>query len=326
MFSVRQRYLFIALLSVYSYVNILLTTGHSFLGINLPEPLFIVSVTVLVLLVWEANRLLQRNLGRIRVLFRSKIHPLIIHFAFSLIVVAIIASTISIILTSIYQLEKEAFWLALTLSLGFSFRINLFLHCINAIVFYMNKYKIVQIEAEQLKKQSIEARFDALRSQINPHFLFNVYRYLLNNQDQKLIPLREELEFINSYYYLLKMRFQENLNIAHEIPETKKDYYIAPATLQLLIENAIKHNVVSKKNPLDIKIYIENGKPEINKIVVENNLQPKPVQEVSSKLGLKNIKSRYTFLAGREAVEIITAPNFIVKVPLIKLSYENENG
>jgi LytS/YehU family sensor histidine kinase len=122
------------------------------------------------------------------------------------------------------------------------------------------------------------------------------------------------------------MRFQENLNIAHEIPETKKDYYIAPATLQLLIENAIKHNVVSKKNPLDIKIYIENGKPEINKIVVENNLQPKPVQEASSKLGLKNIKSRYTFLAGREAVEIITAPNFIVKVPLIKLSYENENG
>lgn len=351
MFSVRQRYLFIALLSVYSYVNILLTTGHSFLGINLPEPLFIVSVTVLVLLVWEANRFLQRNLGRIRVFFRSKIHPLIIHFAFSLIVVASIASTIAIILTSLYQLEKEAFWLALTLSLGFSFRINLFLHCINAIVFYMNKYKVVQIEAEQLKKQSIEARFDALRSQINPHFLFNslnvlsslvyrdpdtsarfieqlsnVYRYLLNNQDQKLIPLREELEFINSYYYLLKMRFQENLNIAHEIPETKKDYYIAPATLQLLIENAIKHNVVSKKNPLDIKIYIENGKPEINKIVVENNLQPKPVQEASSKLGLKNIKSRYTFLAGREAVEIITAPNFIVKVPLIKLSYENENG
>ncbi|HRG07143.1 MAG TPA: hypothetical protein PLJ08_01090, partial [Cyclobacteriaceae bacterium] len=81
-----------------------------------------------------------------------------------------IASTIAIILTSIYQLEKEAFWLALTLSLGFSFRINLFLHCINAIVFYMNKYKVVQIEAEQLKKQSIEARFDALRSQINPHF------------------------------------------------------------------------------------------------------------------------------------------------------------
>lgn len=215
----------------------------------------------------------------------------------------------------------------------------------------MNKYKMVQVEAEQLKKQSIEARFDALRSQINPHFLFNslnvlsslvyrdpdtsarfieqlsnVYRYLLYNQDQKLIPLREELEFINSYYYLLKMRFQENINIAHEIPETKKDYYIAPATLQLLIENAIKHNVVSKKNPLEIKIYIENGKPEINKIVVENNLQPKPVQETSSKLGLKNIKSRYTFLAGREGVEVITQPNFVVKVPLIKLLYESENG
>ncbi|HRG07142.1 MAG TPA: sensor protein lytS, partial [Cyclobacteriaceae bacterium] len=84
MFSVRQRYLFIALLSVYSYVNILLTTGHSFLGINLPEPLFITSVLALVILVWEANRLLQRNLGRIRLFFRSKIHPLIIHFTLSL--------------------------------------------------------------------------------------------------------------------------------------------------------------------------------------------------------------------------------------------------
>ena len=351
MFSIRQRYISIVLLSVYSYVNILLTTGHSFLGINLPEPLFITSVSALIFLVWETNHLLQLNLARIRVLLRIKIHPLIIHFALSLVVVAVIASLISIALASLYQLEKDAFWLALTLSLGFSFRINLFLHCLNAIVFYMNKYKMVQVEAEQLKKQSIEARFDALRSQINPHFLFNslnvlsslvyrdpdtsarfieqlsnVYRYLLYNQDQKLIPLREELEFINSYYYLLKMRFQENINIAHEIPETKKDYYIAPATLQLLIENAIKHNVVSKKNPLEIKIYIENGKPEINKIVVENNLQPKPVQETSSKLGLKNIKSRYTFLAGREGVEVITQPNFVVKVPLIKLSYESVNG
>jgi two-component system, LytTR family, sensor kinase len=348
MFTIRLRYLFIVLLGVYSYVNILLTTGHAFLGFDLPTPIFIGTVIGLVVLVWEANGYLQRNLNRIRLFLKSKIHPLLIHFALSLLSVAAIATSVTLLLAAYHPLDSTAFWIALKLALGFSFRINLFLHCINAIVFYMNKYKVAQVEAEQLKKQNIEARFDALRNQINPHFLFNslnvlsslvyrdpdtsarfieqlsnVYRYLLYNQDQKLIPLREELEFMNSYYYLLKMRFQENLNIAYEIPDSKKSYYIAPATLQLLIENAIKHNIVSKKNPLDIKIYIENGKPDVNKIVVENNLQPKPVQEVSTKLGLKNIKSRYTFLAGRESVEIIAEPNFIVKVPLIKLAYES---
>lgn len=349
MFSVRHRYLYIVLLGVYSYINIVLTTGNTFLGINLPEPVFMASVMALVLLVWEANRGLQRSLGRIRLFLRVKLHPLIIHFALSLLVVAIIAGVSTLLLSKLYPLTPNSLGMPLKLSLGFSFRINLFLHCINAIVFFMNKYKVAQVEAERLKKQSIEARFDALRSQLNPHFLFNslnvlstlvyrdpdtsarfieqlsnVYRYLLYNHDQKLITLREELDFINSYCYLLKMRFQENLLITHEIPETKKDYYIAPATLQLLIENAIKHNVVSHKNPLEIKIYFENGKPEVNKIVVENNLQPKPVQESSARVGLKNIKSRYAFLAGRDAVEIITAPRFVVKVPLIKLAYENE--
>lgn len=271
------------------------------------------------------------------------------HFVLSLVLVGMLAGGATLLLSTFYPLNQDAFGMALKLSSGFSFRINLFLHCINAIVFYMNKYKVAQVETEQLKKQSIEARFDALRSQINPHFLFNsfnvlsslvyrdpdtaarfieqlsnVYRYLLYNHDQKLITLREELDFIVSYCYLLKMRFQENLRIIHEIPESKKDYLIAPATLQLLIENAIKHNIVSAKNPLEIKIYLENGKPEVNKVVVENNLQPKPVQESSAKVGLKNIKSRYAFLAGRDAVEIITAPRFVVKVPLIKLAIENE--
>jgi two-component system, LytTR family, sensor kinase len=351
MFSVRHRYVFILLLGVYSYINILFTTGSLFFGFSLPQPLFIATIIFLVLMVWEANRFLQVNLNGIRVFFKTKINPLIIHFVLSLIVVAAIATATTLLLSIFHPFQPTTFWISLKLSLGFSFRINLFLHCINAIVFYMNKYKVAQVEAEQLKKQTVEARFDALRSQINPHFLFNslnvlsslvyrdpdtsakfieqlsnVYRYLLYNQDQKLIPLREELDFMNSYYYLLKIRFQENLNLEYEIPDSKKNYYIAPATLQLLIENAIKHNIVSKKNPLAIRIYVENGKPEVNRIVVENNLQPKPVQEVSTRLGLKNIKSRYTFLAGKESVEVITQPSFIVKVPLIKIASESETA
>jgi sensor histidine kinase YesM len=349
MFGVRYRYIFILLLGLYSYANILFTGGDQLFGFTLPTLLFIGIVLVLVMLVWEVNHLIQKNLEVLTRWLGQKINPLIIHFSLSLIGVLVVAILPVLLLHEWYDVGKPLSWLPIKIALGFSFRINLFLHCINAIVFYMNKYKRAQLQAELLKKQSIEARFDALRNQINPHFLFNsfnvlsqlvykdpdtsarfidqlsnVYRYLLYNQDQKLIRLKEELDFLESYIYLLKIRFQENLKVVHHIPEAKKESFIAPATLQLLIENAIKHNVVSKKDPLEIRIYCENGTPDVNKLVVENNLQPKPVPEESSKLGLKNIRSRYDFLVGPEAVEVISSPVFTVKIPLVKLAYEKE--
>ncbi|MCU0418606.1 MAG: histidine kinase [Cyclobacteriaceae bacterium] len=347
MFGYRYRYVFILLLGLYSYVNIIFTGGDQLFGFTLPTALFVGIVVLLVLLVWEVNHFIQKQLDFLSGVFRQKIHPLIIHFALSLVGVCVVAVLPVLLLHEFYDVGKPLTWLPIKIALGFSFRINLFLHCLNAIVFYMNKYKRAQLQAEVLKKQSIEARFDALRNQINPHFLFNsfnvlstlvykdadtaarfidqlsnVYRYLLYNQDQKLIRLKEELDFIESYLFLLKIRFQENLRVINDIPEEKKETYIAPATLQLLIENAIKHNVVSKKDPLEIRLFVENGTPEVNKLVVENNLQPKAVKEESSKLGLRNIQSRYEFLVGQRAVEVIQDTRFTVKIPLLKIHPE----
>ena len=140
-----------------------------------------------------------------------------------------------------------------------------------------------------------------------------MYRYLLNNQQNKVVRLSTELAFIDAYIYLLKIRFQENLIIEKNLSEHLFDTYIAPSTLQLLIENAIKHNVVSKKNPLSINIFEED-----KHIVVQNNIQLKDVKEESTNIGLNNIRSRYDYLCGKDALIVNSEEVFTVKVPIIQ--------
>ena len=124
------------------------------------------------------------------------------------------------------------------------------------------------------------------------------------------------MAFLESYIYLLKIRFQDNLNIKKDIAERLKDTYIAPATLQLLIENAIKHNVVSKASPLSISVY-SNGKY----LIVENGIQLKEVKEESTNIGLNNIKDRYDYLCGEDAVVINSNGVFKVKIPIIETEW-----
>jgi LytS/YehU family sensor histidine kinase len=227
-------------------------------------------------------------------------------------------------------------WKLLT---AFGFRVNLFLNCVNAIVFFMNRLKKAQMEAEQLKKQNIEARFEALRNQINPHFLFNcfnvlstlvhkdadasstfiaqlsnVYRYLLYNQENKIVPLKDELAFLDSYTYLLRTRFNENLIIENRISDSSNGIMVAPASLQMLIENAIKHNVASRKQPL--KIILEKQE---DYIVVSNTLQKKETEEESTKIGLGNIVNRYKLLSDQPVIVDRTQTHFIVKIPVLQI-------
>lgn len=203
--------------------------------------------------------------------------------------------------------------------------------------FLLNRWRFSLAELERFKKENAEFRFESLRSQVNPHFLFNslntlatliyenqekaelfirelsdVYRYVLENRGEELVPLNKELKMARSYIYLQQLRFEENLTVNIEIGETAKQKMIAPLTLQLLIENAVKHNVISRKKPLRIDIFSEN-----EYLVVDNNLQTKETKEYSSELGLKNIINRYNYLTGIK-VEIIESEKFFkVKIPLI---------
>lgn len=198
---------------------------------------------------------------------------------------------------------------------------------------------------EQLKNQQVKTQYEVLQNQMSPHFLFNslntlatiipedsnaavsfteklseVYRYILTNKDRELVQLSEELEFVKSYSFLLGMRYPDNLSFDFNIDPQYEKLTIPPLTLQMLVENAIKHNVVSKSKPLHIDVYIENGKS----LVVRNNLQRKDSPEKSTKTGLENIKKRYSFLGGKQIDVITSTTNFMVAVPLIDLLEEKD--
>ena len=193
------------------------------------------------------------------------------------------------------------------------------------------------IDAERLQKEGIAARYEILKSQVNPHFLFNslnaltnlvyedqqkavqfikqlsqVYRYVLDTRDQEIIPVGEELEFLRSYVFLQRIRFGDKLRIDIKIADA--DIYVTPLALQMLIENAIKHNVVSEESPLVIKVYEEDGY-----ISVENNLHRKtnPLESTSG-IGLDNIMKRYSILSDRKVDVVETATRFTVRLPRLK--------
>ena len=202
---------------------------------------------------------------------------------------------------------------------------------------FFNKWKQSMIEAEKYKTESVEAQLQNLKNQINPHFLFNnmsvlsslvykdqdkavdfinqlskVYRYLLDNRNNELVSLENELAFIKSYIYLLQIRFDKNIIFHLTIEEQKRSQLIPPMAIQMLIENAIKHNEISEALPLTISIQTVE-----NKIVVINNLQLRTNPEVSSKSGLQNIKDRYHFYTDRSIEIIQDNQSFIVKLPLL---------
>lgn len=203
--------------------------------------------------------------------------------------------------------------------------------------FFVN-WKRSLVEIEKYRTENLQAQLQNLKNQLNPHFLFNnlsvlsslvyidqdkavdfinqlskVYRYLLDNRDTELVSLDTELNFIRSYTYLIKIRFDKNIIFNIDVPKEKLTLLLPPLALQMLIENAIKHNEISEELPLTVDIKINDGKLEVS-----NNLQLRSTSEVSSKTGLQNIKDRYKFFTD-DLVEVYEfKDHFIVKVPLLK--------
>jgi len=316
-------------------LNIIFTEGNKIFNQQPDQITLLAIITFLVIGIWEGNRFIE---GWVKSFSLEKpINHLLIFFLVSIGLIGIL----SVLTTFAYNtiIPNQEIGLTLKLVIGFTFRINLFLHCVNAIVYFMSKYRDASIESEQLKKMNAEARFEALRNQINPHFLFNsfnvlsnlvykdpdtsskfidqlsdVYRYLLYNQDNRLVSIKDELRFIDSYFYLLKIRFGESIKLNLTVDSKVEDKLIAPATLQMLVENAIKHNVASRKCPLEVNIYNKS-----HHIVVENNKNLKKIKEKTSGLGLKNIRNRYTFLSNDGDVVVNSNGMFQVKIPIIDI-------
>jgi hypothetical protein len=203
-----------------------------------------------------------------------------------------------------------------------------------------SRLRDMEIQAEQLKKENALAQFEALKNQVSPHFLFNslsilsslvhvdanlsekfidrlskAYRYILEQKDNETVSLKTELDFLNSYAFLLKIRFENKFDVNISIADTEAErYQIAPLTLQLLIENCVKHNRMSENQPLVITILTGD-----DYLVATNPVRPRTEGEMiaSTGIGLANIKNRYQLLTNKPVLIEKTGDLFTVKIPLI---------
>ncbi|WP_422859949.1 sensor histidine kinase [Flagellimonas sp. S174] len=206
-----------------------------------------------------------------------------------------------------------------------------------AVYYYILLKNSIQ-EEEQAKRAIVQSQLDTLRNQAQPHFFFNtlntlrdiidqntreeakefvnrlseVYRFILEAGNANVIELREELEFAKAYIHIQKERFGDNLQLDWQVPEHLKGQMIIPMSLQLLLENAVKHNVVSKAKPLLIQVVAKDGH-----LTVSNKIRPKSTQLPTTKLGLKNIESRYHLIANKEVEINGEDGSFTVKLPLL---------
>jgi two-component system, LytTR family, sensor kinase len=204
---------------------------------------------------------------------------------------------------------------------------------------FFSEWRIQVVQGEKLKQEAISLQYQIMQNQVNPHFLFNslntlgslidldtqkakeftrelsmFYRELLYFKDKDLVPLMEELNFVKKYIYLQKIRFGDNFEVQFFLKEANC-YEVIPMSIQMMVENAVKHNIISKENPLTIII----GQSDETEIFVENNLQLRENVSGSNHIGLKNLNERYLFLTGKEMIITRDDHFFRVTIPLINL-------
>jgi two-component system LytT family sensor kinase len=203
--------------------------------------------------------------------------------------------------------------------------------------YFINRWKDSLVVAERLEKEKSQVQFDNLKNQLNPHFLFNaltslnglifenqglasqflqhlskVYRYVLENKEKNFVTVQTELDFIKNYVFLLRTRFQQALIINFDISAVGRERAIVPVTMQILIENALKHNIVDKEKPLHIDVLTIG-----DYLVVSNNLQIRKRVGTSNGQGLDNLRSLYGFLSDKPVIIEKTDDRFAVKIPLL---------
>lgn len=211
------------------------------------------------------------------------------------------------------------------------------------IIYYLQQYRLAVAEAEAVQKSRIQGQFDSLKNQVNPHFLFNslnslsalisedkqqankfleelssVYRYLLQSNDRKVVTLQTEINFIRSFFYLLKVRYGRAIELQISIEPSLLECYLPPFSLQTLIENAIRYNVIMADRPLYITLQAESGgKPDSYSLRIANNIQRKTLQVNKEAGSLSQLSERFAVLRLPRPVITDDGRQFIVQVPLI---------
>lgn len=287
----------------------------------------IVGTNALGIMVYQVDRLLNRVLQ-----WKTKF---MLRFLTGFVVNSSLAVALILFVGILYfEANAEEVW-----KLCILFTISVLVYEIFYGWFYSYRYyAVTQVDQLRSERWQLELQFESLKSQISPHYLFNclntissllykdshmaeefirrmadTFRYVLSNQKQKLVSLREEVEFVKAYYYLLQVRYEHHLKMEVNLPKNLLDSRIPPMTLQMLVENAVKHNLISKDQPLLVYISAQDN----TYINVTNTKTSAAQPGTSFRVGLDNIRNRYKFFT-TEKVVVKEEDKFLVQLPVIK--------
>ncbi|HMK03985.1 MAG TPA: histidine kinase [Ferruginibacter sp.] len=297
--------------------------------------------------IWYIDVILTRYIHNTFFAYRDTIKRII---ALIIKQVIIILASVSIFTSTIMQMQIEGvyvttaqFWICMGIALG----ITLIAMIIWEGDYIFKQWKESLTENEKYTHLGLQSEFDMLKSQVNPHFLFNcfntlsslitedrkkaeiflnelskVYRYLLRNNEDGMSTVKNEIQFIRSYFELLKTRHGEAVHLHLDIDKRYDDYLLPSLSLQMLVENAVKHNALSKNYPLQIEVFTTVG----NKLVVNNNIQQRKQKAPSGEVGLKNIRLKYELLNQHGFQVMNDGKNFTAVLPLIWEKLMVKNG
>ena len=334
--SLRNRFLASIVFGLFSYPLLFLIRGYELTSITWYAYLeYGGCVSVIVYLIIESHRIKSKILSsRADWIFSTK-KRLLGEVGFTILFTPLYVTLImGFLYNFLWDLEVQTFlFIEYNLfALNVSFLIGGYLNSDEII----EKWKKSILDKERLEKETIQAKLSALQANLSPHFLFNnfnalnslidynteqaqeyleklsdVYRYILKEKDNELVEISKELTFIRDYLFLLQIRFADQIRFNIDI-KNEDDYLIPPVTLQILLENAIKHNEASKENPLEISIT-----QQADSLMISNSLNPKKVTKEGVGFGLMNIRERYSFLTERMISVNESDSSFSVTIPLI---------
>jgi sensor histidine kinase YesM len=307
--------------------------------INIKRGFYYISSFVLFISVWETNDYLIRKAKKKKIANELFIHGKIL--LITVLVLIVISGIIYYVwlfeVNIFYNIEKEEPWSVFKIDMLRAFGLTVVFAGLNQFFWISSDKKKLELSMLALQKEIINSKYSSLKSQISPHFLFNslntltsliyedrdlasdfvsglasCYRYILDNKEEDLVTLDKEMQFLDSFIFMMKVRHNEAIIIHTDIDKIHLSKLIPTLSIQMLVENALKHNYYSKEKPIKIEIYIDH-----NRILITNNLKKRLDSQESTQLGLKNIKNRYAFYTKEEVIIENSNHTFKVSMPLL---------
>ena len=340
MFTLPYRYAIIVALALGAFAITIFCQVYKYFNIAVHWYHALFTMLLITAGCWEVNRLLERLFLQPKLPASKRLLTLFLFYCAGGFLSFVWSAALVVgIGKGFYQMTWAELYNPVKLNAIYAALINLGFHLINALFYYFQEHRRQWRELEELRRITDQAHMQLMRDQIKPHFLFNnlnvlsamvikenpaanmfieefakVYRYILNTSDQEIVLLGKEMEFVNPYIFLLKKRFDEGVHFKLDVPSSFLSFHIVPTALQMLIENAIKHNIASPARPLHINVSVQGD----DHLVISNNLQQRSSVEQSTLVGLENIRKRYAFITEKPLRVNKTDSIFEVAIPLLR--------